>query len=117
MKDRDGYPIPPYAEQTEGGGLFVNRSDDFLTVHRVIQHEDPAMRRTTQLHVRKVRETETGSQPTPIYEPLSFEMNSSRTFFRPTQGGGMFNPMDFSDIKQSQVPFDLTQGITLDTSF
>ena len=117
MKDRDGYPIPPYAEQTEGGGLFVNRSDDFLTVHRVIQHEDPAMRRTTQLHVRKVRETETGSQPTPIYEPLSFEMNSSRTFFRPSQGGSMFDPMDFSDIKQSQIPFDLTQGINLDTAF
>ena len=116
-KDRDGYSAPPYAEDTEGGGLFVNRSDDFLTVHRVIQHEDPAVRRTTQLHVRKIRETETGSQPTPIYDPLTFEMNSARTFFRPSQGKSMFDPMNFSDIKQSQVPFDLTQGIALDDIF
>ena len=116
-KDRDGYSSPPYAEDTEGGGLFVNRSDDFLTVHRVIQHEDPAVRRTTQLHVRKIRETETGSQPTPIYDPLTFEMNSARTFFRPSQGKSMFDPMNFSDIKQSQVPFDLTQGIALDDIF
>lgn len=117
-KDRDGYVIPPYAEDTEGGGLFVNRSDDFLTVHRVIQHEDPTVRRTTQLHVRKVRETETGGTPTPIFDPLTFEMNTSRTFFRPSRGDMMFNPMDFSDIKQSQMPFDLTETpIDLANSF
>jgi len=75
------------------------------------------VRRTTQLHVRKIRETETGSQPTPIWEPLTFEMNSTRTFFRPSQGKPMFDPMNFSDIKQSQVPFDLTQGISLDDIF
>lgn len=116
-KDRDGYSAPPFAEDTEGGGLFVNRSDDFLTVHRVIQHEDPAVRRTTQLHVRKIRETETGSQPTPIYEPLTFEMNSSRTFFRPTRGGNLFDPMDFSDIKQSQIPIDMTEGLDMTDIF
>ena len=33
-KGVDGLPIAPYAEDTEGGGKFVNRCDCFLTIHR-----------------------------------------------------------------------------------
>lgn len=111
-KDNQGYSAPPYAEDTEGGGLFVNRSDDFLTIHRVIQHEDPAVRRTTQLHVRKIRETETGGQPTPLYEPIRFEMNSTRTFFRPVVGKSLFDPINYNDIKQSQIAIDMSIDLT-----
>jgi replicative DNA helicase len=81
IKGPDGLPMAPYAESTEGGGKFVNRSDCFLTFHRKVQHPDYDMRRTMEFHVRKVRETETGGEPTPIDSPILFEMNRENTGF------------------------------------
>lgn len=81
-KGDDGLPLAPYAEDTEGGGKFVNRADCFMTFHRKVQHPDPAQRKVTEVHVRKVRDVETGGEPTPIEEPIRFEMNLSRTAFR-----------------------------------
>lgn len=81
MKGEDGLPIAPFAEQTEGGGKFVNRADDFLTFHRKIQHPEPDVRRTIEFHVRKIRETETGGEPTPLDRPILFEMNGARNSF------------------------------------
>lgn len=80
-KGQDQLPIAPYAEDTEGGGKFVNRADCFLTLHRKVQAPDSYIRKTTELHVRKVRETETGGQPTPIEEPYRMMMNLSHTGF------------------------------------
>ena len=80
-KGADDLPIAPYAEDTEGGGRTVNRSDCFLTFHRKVQHPDYDMRRTMEFHVRKVRETETGGQPTMINSPILFELNQSNTSF------------------------------------
>ena len=80
-KGEDGLPIAPYAEDTEGGGKFVNRADCFLTIHRKVQSQDPSIRKLSELHVRKVREVETGGQPTPLDEPHKFVMNLSHTGF------------------------------------
>ena len=80
-KGQDGLPVAPFAEDTEGGGLFVNRADAFATFHRKIQHPEPHWRRTMEFHMRKVREVETGGRPTPFLEPLYFELNSSMTGF------------------------------------
>ena len=80
-KGDDGLPIAPYAEDTEGGGKFVNRADCFLTIHRKVQAPDHRLRKTTELHVRKVREVKTGGQPTPIDDPFLLTMNTSRTGF------------------------------------
>ena len=63
-----GHPIPPNAADVEGGGKFVNRADDFLVVHRYIQHPTEFM--YSMIHVRKVKETETGGRPTNIDEPI-----------------------------------------------
>jgi len=63
-----GHPIPPNAADVEGGGKFVNRADDFLVVHRYIQHPTEFM--YSLLHVRKVKEVETGGRPTSIDEPI-----------------------------------------------
>tara|TARA_R100001463_G_scaffold4562_2_gene16842 strand:- start:943 stop:1842 length:900 start_codon:yes stop_codon:yes gene_type:complete len=63
-----GHPIPPNAADVEGGGKFVNRADDFLVVHRYIQHPTEFM--YSLVHVRKVKETETGGRPTSIDEPI-----------------------------------------------
>lgn len=80
-KGNDGLPVAPFAEDTEGGGLFVNRADSFATFHRKIQHPEPNVRRSMEFHVRKVREVETGGRPTGFLDPLVFELNSSMTAF------------------------------------
>ena len=81
QKGPDGLPVAPFAEQTEGGGKFVNRSDTFLTLHRRVQAQTSDERRTMEFHVRKVRSQETGGEPTPLDEPFLFRMNIQRTGF------------------------------------
>lgn len=98
LKGDDGLPIAPFAEQTEGGGKFVNRADDFLTFHRKIQHPEAAMRRTVEMHVRKIRETETGGSPTSFNQPLRFECNSERNTFYYINGTLMFNHLRCGDV-------------------
>ena len=116
IKGPDGLPVAPYAESTEGGGKFVNRSDCFLTFHRKIQHPDYDMRRTMEFHVRKVRETETGGEPTPIDEPILFEMNRENTGFVGKQSRlGLFTTIVSEKYSQrlplSVVEPDLSFGV------
>ena len=102
-KGDDGLPVAPFAEDTEGGGKFVNRADCFLTIHRKVQAPDHNVKKTTELHVRKVRETETGGQPTPIDDPITFTMNTSHTAFRVSNTGKeLFQTIDkeFNNYKQ-----------------
>lgn len=80
-KGDDGLQVAPYAEDTEHGGKWVNRADCFITLHRKIQHHDPVQRRWVEMHVRKVREVDTGGKPTPFHEPLIFEFNSTQSGF------------------------------------
>ena len=105
-KGSDGLPIAPYAEDTEGGGKFVNRSDCFMTIHRKVQHPIPTDRKIMELHIRKVRDVETGGEPTPIEEPVRFEMNTSRTGFRmyKTQKD-LFDSLDLDGGSQSNFNF------------
>ena len=116
IKGPDGLPMAPYAESTEGGGKFINRSDCFLTFHRKIQHPDYDIRRTMEFHVRKVRETETGGEPTPIDDPILFEMNRENTGFVGKQSRlGLF-PTIVSEKYSQRLPLnvvapDLSFGI------
>ena len=57
----------PYAD-VEGGGKFVNRSDSFLCCHRYISHPTEFM--YTMLHVRKIKEVESGGRPTSFDDPI-----------------------------------------------
>lgn len=102
MKGEDGLPIAPFAEQTEGGGKFVNRCDTFLSFHRKIQHPEPHMRRTMEFHVRKERMTETGGSPTSYNSPLMYTMNASKTGFTNGVGRLMFDPL-FKDTSEQQI--------------
>jgi hypothetical protein len=63
-----GFPLPPQAGDVEGGAKFVNRADDFWVIHRYIQHPTDYM--ITHIHVRKVKEVETGGRPTPMDFPV-----------------------------------------------
>lgn len=72
MRDADKkYPVAPRKEDTEGGGKMANKTDDFLTVHRITNHPTEWM--ITEIHVRKIKDTETGGRPTPIDSPVKFE--------------------------------------------
>ena len=100
-KGDDGLPVAPYAEDTEGGGKFVNRADCFLTIHRKVQAEDPSVRALSEIHVRKVREVETGGRPTPLDMPYRVIMNSGHTGFTNAVGvNKMFQPIDLQPEPQ-----------------
>ena len=72
-KGDDGLPIAPYA----------------------VQSQDPAIRAMSEVHVRKVREVETGGRPTPLDSPYRIIMNSGHTGFTNAVGvNKMFQPID-----------------------
>lgn len=66
--DKEGNIKAPQKADTEFGVMFPNKADEFLTIHRLVQHESDYI--YTELHVRKVKEVETGGQATPMYKPL-----------------------------------------------
>jgi hypothetical protein len=75
LRAKDGekkYPIAPQKADTEGGGKVANKADEFLTVHRLTQHPTEWM--VTELHVRKVKDTDTGGRVSPFDEPIKLEM-------------------------------------------
>ena len=103
-KGDDGLPVAPYAEDTEGGGKFVNRADCFLTIHRKVQAPDPHTRKMSELHVRKVREVETGGEPTPIEEPLKFIFDLSHTGFKEwTTQKALYAPLNLQSHDQGKI--------------
>lgn len=106
-KGHDGLPVAPYAEDTEGGGKFVNRADCFMTIHRKVQSMDPNIRKMSELHVRKVREVETGGSPTPLEDPYCMVMNLSHTGFKSRIGQrALFQPINFAEKTVIPINFN-----------
>jgi len=79
----EGHPIPPMASDVEGGGKFVNRADDFWVIHRYIQHPTDWM--YSMIHIRKVKDIDSGGRPTPIDEPVRLKSIQNNVGF--TIGG------------------------------
>lgn len=69
--DYEGHPMPPNMADAEGGGKWGNRADDFLVIHRYVA--DALNWMYTHVHVRKVKETETGGKPTPLNQGVLFK--------------------------------------------
>ena len=67
-----GFPKPPGLADVEGGGKWGNRADDVVSIHRYTQHPDRWM--VSDIHVKKVKETETGGRPTNYDAPISLRM-------------------------------------------
>lgn len=89
-----GYPIPPMASDVEGGGKFVNRADDFIVIHRYTQHPSEWM--YSHIHVRKIKEIETGGRPTMMDEPIRLRASKNNVGFE----------IDGKDVLHSlQLPF------------
>lgn len=72
-KGEDGFQKAPGKEDTEGGGKFSNKAAQFITVHRLTAHPTEWM--VTELHIRKIKETETGGRVTPKSNPVKIVMN------------------------------------------
>lgn len=72
QKDADKkYAVAPRKEDTESGGKVSNKADSFLTIHRITNHPTDWM--NTEIHVRKIKDTETGGRPTTLDEPVKFQ--------------------------------------------
>lgn len=67
-----GHPKPCQMSDIEGGGKWGNRADDVISVHRYTQH--PSRWMVSDIHVRKVKETESGGRPTSMDSPISLRM-------------------------------------------
>lgn len=76
--DLNGHPMPPNMSDAEGGGKWGNRADDFLVIHRYPAHETLWM--FTEVHVKKVKETETGGMPTFAGKPINFRLEYGTQF-------------------------------------
>lgn len=74
----NGHPVPPNMSDAEGGGKWGNRADDFLVIHRYPAHEAHWM--FTEVHVKKVKETETGGMPTFANKPVLFRLEYGTQF-------------------------------------
>lgn len=105
-KDKHGYTKAPQKEDTEGGVMFSNKADEFLTIHRVTQHKDDW--KYTEIHVRKVKETETGGRVTYFHQPIDLTMVNSQSGFIsvPTRGayGSGTNAVLAYHSRQSGIP-------------
>lgn len=73
-RSREGNAPPkaPGKGDTEGGTKFASKASDFITFHRNVQDETDW--RKMEIHVRKVKEMETGGKPTFATEPVILEM-------------------------------------------
>lgn len=76
--------VAPQKADTEGGGKFGNKADDFLTIHRRVQNKDDWM--ITEIHVRKIKETETGGHITKQGEPVRLRSINKVTGFEDENG-------------------------------
>ena len=95
-----GHPIPPMASDVEGGGKFVNRADDFLVIHRYIQHPNEWM--FSHIHVRKVKDIDTGGRPTPMDEPIRLRSITNNVGFEVN----FVNPLTPIDHElEKEIPF------------
>ena len=63
-----GHPIPPNASDVEGGGKFVNRSDNMAVIHRMTSHPSEWM--YSHIHIKKIKDIDTGGKPTMMDEPI-----------------------------------------------
>ena len=101
-----GMSMPPGKADTEGGGKFSNRADDFLTIHRMTQHAEDWM--YNEIHVRKIRENETGGKQTIFDQPVKLKIVKGGVGFETASG---FNPITPAEKFYSNKTIDFSQPL------
>ena len=66
-----GYPISPRMNDAEGGGKVANKSSNMAVIHRMVQH--PMLWMITEMHILKIKNTDTGGLPTTYMNPLKLK--------------------------------------------
>jgi hypothetical protein len=74
----------PGKADTEGGGKFSNKADDFMTFHREVQDMEKYTK--MEIHVRKIKEIETGGSYTPYDDPYILEMQKGMCSYADLNG-------------------------------
>ncbi len=101
--DKDGHVPRPMSSDVEGGGKFINKSDDVWVIHRQLHASDKEKRYESLLFVDKVRNTEGGGYPTPYNEPIYFRFQKDWTGFDAIGGQ---DPANFYEVeRQNNIPF------------
>lgn len=95
----EDHPIPPMASDVEGGGKFVNRCDDFIVIHRYTQHPTDWM--NSLIHVRKVKDIDTGGRPTSLENPIKLRSIRNNVGFE----CGHQNLIQYAKREQKPIPF------------
>jgi len=90
----ENLPQPLSMSQVEGGGKWGNRADDVFCVHRMTSHPNEWM--YSELHVLKIKETETGGRCTPFEQPVKLRMSRNNVGFE-------FLGKDILHSKRSEV--------------
>lgn len=72
-RDKDGFVKVPWKSDIEYGQLKCNKSDDFIIIHRLVNH--PELKHQTQIHVNKIKSRETGGEPTENDDPVIVVLN------------------------------------------
>lgn len=94
----------PNKADTEGGGKFSNKADDFMTFHREVQDSENFTK--MQIHVRKIKEVETGGGYTPYDSPYILEMQKGMCGYADLNG---FNPIyEYWNKQGKQIPIEMT---------
>mgnify|MGYP003133560977 FL=1 len=73
-----GHLKAPLKASIEGGKSFLNRTDNMITIHRLVAHQ--VMKFETMITVEKIKDKETGGQLTNLNEPLLFSYNNGLGF-------------------------------------
>ena len=90
----ENLPQPLSMSQVEGGGKWGNRADDCYCVHRMTNHPNEWM--YSELHILKIKETETGGRCTPYEQPIRLRMSRNNVGFE-------FLGKDILHSKKSEV--------------
>lgn len=87
-----GYIQPCKKSDVEGGQVFANRCDQFISIHRMLNH--PTLWMMSEIRIEKVKDKETGGKPTDLDSPMRFDWNEGMGF---TIGG--INPLKIKTTK------------------
>lgn len=98
LLDNDGNQKMPHATMVEGGVALYNKCHNFVVFHRKIK--DPNEWMFTQISVDKVRNKDTGGQPTPKAEPVLLRMQGGIEFL---EDGNLPFDRDFLPTYDQQV--------------
>ena len=74
----EGHLKPPMSAHVEGGKSWLNRTDSFLTIHRLVKLE--TMKYITLISVDKIKDTSSGGKQTLLEDYILCDFNRGLGF-------------------------------------